>query len=192
MVQWLNDNPVLATALVVALLNLLVEVLRTLSPAAADIVGSLIPHARSLVDSIAKLRGSNSQPPGGAGAALLLLALSGVAAGLSGCASPTLVAIRVADSAALVGDQAKPVLEQTCIEPIPRATMAELVELRKACDPAMLAYDSLRVAHLSLRGAILAADAGTLDPGKLAPLVVQVGKAAFGLSESIRLVAGAR
>lgn len=86
MVQWLNDNPGLAAAILVALLNLLVELLRKLSPTAADILGSLIPHARSLVDSIGKLRGKDSQPPGGAGSALLLIALAGAAAGLTtGC-----------------------------------------------------------------------------------------------------------
>jgi hypothetical protein len=109
MVQWLNDNPGLATALVVALLNLLVEALRKLSPAAADIVGSLIPHVRSLVDSIAKLRGSDSQPPGGAGAALLLLALSGVAAGLSGCGGSRELA-RYAEAGRDIAEASEPCL----------------------------------------------------------------------------------
>ena len=188
--QWIQDNPALFTALLVALLNIVAEMVRAASPRAADAIGALIPHVRSLLEALRPNK--DSQPPGGAGSALLLIALAGAAAGLSGCGSPMLTAIRVADSAALVGDQAKPVLEQTCIEPIPRATMAELVELRKACDPAMLSYDALRVAHLSLRSAILAIDAGTLDPLRLAPLVLQLGRAAMGLSESIRLVAGAR
>jgi hypothetical protein len=131
-------------------------------------------------------------PPPPPALILLLVTLGGGVMGLSGCGSPMLVAVRTADAAALVGDQARPVLEQECIEPIQRATMAELVELRRACDPAMLAYDSLRVAHLSLRSAVLAVDAGTLDPGRLAPLVVRLGKAAFGLSESIRIVAGGK
>ncbi len=82
MVQWLNDNPGLALALIVAALNVIAEVARAFSPRAADVIGSLIPHVRSLLDAV---KGKDSQPPGGAGAALLLLALSGVAAGLSGC-----------------------------------------------------------------------------------------------------------
>jgi hypothetical protein len=80
-----------------------------MSPAAADIVGSLIPHVRSLVDSIAKLRGSDSQPPGGAGAALLLLALSGVAAGLSGCGGSRELA-RYAEAGRDIAEASEPCL----------------------------------------------------------------------------------
>lgn len=191
MVQWLNENPGLALALIVAALNVIAEVVRAFSPRAADVIGSLIPHVRSLLEAVKPGAGKDLPPPGGAGLLLLVLAAGG-AAGLTGCGSPMLVAVKAADGAWLVGDQARPVLEQTCIDPIPRATMAELAELRRVCEPAMLGYDTLRVAHVALRSAILAADAGTLDPLRLAPLVLQVGKAALALSESIRLVAGGR
>jgi hypothetical protein len=61
MIQWLNDNPGLALAIMVAALNLIAEVARAFSPRAADVIGSLIPHARSLVEAVkpsAKLQGS--------------------------------------------------------------------------------------------------------------------------------------
>jgi hypothetical protein len=191
MVQWLNDNPGLALAIMVAALNLIAEVVRAFSPRAADVIGSLIPHARALLEAMKPAAKRNDSPPPGGTAVLLLLALAGGAAGLSGCGSPLSAAAQVADATALAGEQAAPVLRQHCIDPIPRLPdAAELAALRRVCDPAMLAYDSLRVAHVALRAAIVAAAGGQLDLARLAPLVADVAQAAAGLADSVRMVRG--
>lgn len=81
MLEWCKEHPELVTALVVALLNVVAEGLRKVSPVASDALASLIPHARSLVEAIRKRK---TQPPPPA-ALILLVVLGGGALGLTGC-----------------------------------------------------------------------------------------------------------
>lgn len=81
MLQWSKENPEFCVALAVAVLNLLAEALRKVSPVASDALASLIPHFRGLVEAIRK---NKTQPPPPA-ALVLLVALGGGVLGLSGC-----------------------------------------------------------------------------------------------------------
>lgn len=80
----------------------------------------------------------------------------GAQLGLSGCSNPAMVAVHVADSTAILQEQAAPILRERCIEPIPRLSDAELVEHRKACDPAIGTYTAVRTIHVALRAALVA------------------------------------
>lgn len=74
-----------------------------------------------------------------------------------GCAGdPALVAVRVADTTAILQTETAPVLREHCVEPIPRLSDAELAELRRVCDPAVATYTAVRTAHVALRAALVA------------------------------------
>lgn len=79
--------------------------------------------------------------------------------GALGCGSPIVNAAKVADGASVIQVQAAPILKEKCIEPIATVSDAELAKLREVCDPAIASYESLRVAHIALRSALIAYDA---------------------------------
>lgn len=90
-----------------------------------------------------------------------------LALALSGCAGdPALVAVRVADTTAILQTETAPVLREHCVEPIPKLTDAELAELRRVCDPAVATYTAVRTAHVALRAALVAYAATQHGPSR--------------------------
>ena len=122
---------------------------------------------------------------------VILVAAIALAATSYGCGSPLQQAATVANGAAEAGKLAAEVLDEQCVAPMVAAAKRGDVEaasrLAVKCDPAMLAYEALRLAHVALRAGIVAAAADG-DLGRLAPLVAEVAAAAIQLGQDIDAV----
>ena len=111
-----------------------------------------------------------------------------------GCAPSQLqIAASIANVAAETGSAAAPVLEARCVAPMKAAADAgDKVAARQVaelCDPAVTAYEALRVAHVALRGAIVVAASGG-DGAKIGALLGDVGAAAAQLTEAMMSIHG--
>lgn len=107
------------------------------------------------------------------------------------CGSPLQQAATVSNGAAEAGKLAAEVLEEQCVAPMvaaaKRGDVDAAARLATKCDPAMLAYEALRLAHVALRAGIVAAAADG-DLSRLAPLVAEVAAAAIQLGQDIDAV----
>lgn len=153
--------------------------------AAHDNGASLQGIISDLFALLAKLR-----PPPGTASLLLVLVLGGAA---GGCGSPLATAVHVADAGAAAADAAKPVLEQSCSEPMARAARLHDNDLALAvaakCDAPMIAYEALRIAHVALRGAILEVYAGRAVEAALLAQVPTVAAAGARLAAAVQKLA---
>ena len=137
----------------------------------------------------AHLKSDPPPAPGVPPLPLLVLALV-----LAGCVPSQLqIAANVANVTAETGSAAAPVLERHCVEPMRAAAaagdQAKAREVAEVCDPAVSAYESLRVAHVALRSAIVVAASGG-SAESIGALLGDVGAAAAQLSESMLKIHG--
>lgn len=116
----------------------------------------------------------------------MLIPLAFVALAATACGSPVLTAVRISDGAAVLEQQAAPVLEARCVAPVAHASDAELARLRETCDPLVATYDAVRVAHIALRAALIAYDAAqTGDVSRIVDLAAEVSRAVVELATRI-------
>jgi len=116
----------------------------------------------------------------------MLIPLAVLALAATACGSPVLTAVRISDGAAVLEQQAAPVLEARCVAPVARASDAELAKLRETCDPLVATYDAVRIAHIALRAALIAYDAAqTGDVGRIVDLAAEVSRAVVELATRI-------
>ena len=144
------------------------------------------------VEAIVASDATQAPPPvGPVVSSLLLMIVLGGAAG--GCGSPLATAVHVADAGAAAADAAKPVLEQSCVEPMARAARLHDNDLALAvaakCDGPMIAYESLRIAHVALRGAILEVYAGRSVEAALLAQVPAIAAAGARLAAAVQKLA---
>jgi len=140
------------------------------------------------VESLVSSDATKTTAPTVASAGLLLvLAIGGSAVG---CASPLTTAVSVADAGAAVAESARPLLDQACVEPMSRAARLRDNELALAvaakCDGPMMAYESLRIAHVALRGAILEVYGGSSHAAALLAQVPELARAGARLAAAVR------
>jgi hypothetical protein len=160
---------------------------------AANELGPEHPVSKAEGEIRKHLRPSNPPPPVPP-LPLLLLALCVGCVPLLGCAPSQLqIAASVANVAAETGGAAAPVLEARCVAPMKAAADAgdKVVarQVAEVCDPAVTAYEALRVAHVALRGAIVVAASGG-DGAKIGALLGDVGAAAAQLTEAMMSIHG--
>ena len=98
--------------------------------------------------------------------------------------SPVLDATAVANGAAELEARAAPLLEERCVAPM--RTTPDVPKLREVCDPAIAAYDAVRVADLALRASLVVYDAvKSGDPSKVVATIIEqaakLGLAVFDL-----------
>lgn len=127
--------------------------------------------------------GARKAPPGGP--PLMMLALVFVV----GCSGTLTDAVKVADSAHLVGESIRPLIQEHCIDAV--ATAADVAALRRICDPILVTWDTLRTSHAGLLAGILAVQAGVARVMTLTVPVAAVGAAAVDLTESVATLRGA-
>lgn len=122
----------------------------------------------------------------------MLVPLAVLVLAATACGSPVLTATRISDGAAVLEEQAAPVLEARCVQPIARASDAELAKLREVCDPLVATYDSVRVAHVALQAALIAYDAAqTGDVSRIVALAAEVTRAVVELAQRIAVLTDA-
>jgi len=140
------------------------------------------------------LRPSKPPPAAPPPLPLLLLVLAVGCVPLLGCAPSQLqIAANVANVASETGNAAAPVLERHCVAPMRAAAeagdKAKALKVAELCDPAVSAYESLRVAHVALRGAIVVAASGG-DGAAIGKLLGDLGAAAAQLTQAMMAIHG--
>jgi len=116
----------------------------------------------------------------------MLVLLAALALAASACGSPVLTATRIADGAAVLEQQAAPIIEEHCVAPIAHASDSELARLRRTCDPIVVTYDAVRTSHIALRAALIAYDAAqTGDVSRIVELAAEVSRAVVELATRI-------
>ncbi len=154
------------------------------------------------VPEVAEPAPAKTRPP-----TLPLMSFLALALLLAGCDLPAMV--RVADGAAAAGEAARPVLRETCTDPMAAlakrvlaaknaqdialwsAASQEADLLARRCDPAIDAQRLLLSLHAALRAGIVAWHAGAKPPD-IEALATRIGAAAAKLAESLAALRDAK